>query len=239
MSRPLSSLAEKDTFPTRLREVMEARGENQTTLAKKAAAELGVAINRQSISQYMLGQSKPDTDRLTAFCKILDCSADYLLGLTEVQSISPKLRSMATYTGLTESALKYLHELVKVRSMPGCKNDGRLALISALLSGKTGDPLFALLDRYIWLQGMERDQQYPGSSEYTYHLDELQEHGYTISTPAEQAQLLLDGRIRDLAHSILSGLSQKWKTAPGADTPGADAGQSGTLPSQNSIDGRK
>lgn len=239
LSRPLSSFAENGIFATRLREAMKSRGENQTTLSKKVSAQLGVDVHRQSISQYMNGQSKPDTERLTAICKILDCSADYLLGLSEVQSINPKIRSIAKYTGLTESALKYLHELVKVRSMPGCSDDNRLALLSALFSAKTGDPLIAHLVRYVELLGMEQDRVYPGSGDYVFHLEELQKHGYTISTPADQAQLLLDGRIRDLARSILDEISRKWKTAPGADTPGADAGQSDTLPSQDSIDGRK
>lgn len=72
---------ENSVFAARLREIMKERGENQTTLADKITSQY-VTIQRQTISLYMNGQSKPDTERLTAIAKVLKVSADWLLGLT-------------------------------------------------------------------------------------------------------------------------------------------------------------
>ena len=95
---------EGDVFATRLREVMKKRRENQTSLAAKIT-EQSCVIQRQSISQYMQGQSKPDTTRLAAICKALDVSADYLLGMSDTERKSPTLRAAVEYTGLSEAAI--------------------------------------------------------------------------------------------------------------------------------------
>lgn len=79
---------ESSIFATRLREIMRERGENQTTLADKISAQY-VTIQRQTISLYMSGQSRPDTERLTAIAKVLNVSADWLLGLTHDKGVRP------------------------------------------------------------------------------------------------------------------------------------------------------
>lgn len=98
---------ENNVFPKRLSEIMKERGENQTTLAEKITKQY-LTIQRQTISLYMNGQSKPDTERLTAIAKTLDVSADWLLGLSEAKSTDNDLRSICDYTGLSESAVKFL-----------------------------------------------------------------------------------------------------------------------------------
>lgn len=80
--------SENSVFATRLREIMKERGENQTTLADKITSQY-VTIQRQTISLYMSGQSRPDTERLTAIAKVLDVSADWLLGLTGSKKKEP------------------------------------------------------------------------------------------------------------------------------------------------------
>lgn len=77
--------AEKTDFATRLAAVMKDRGLNQTHLQEKILEQSGKTLQRQTISLYMRGQSKPDTERLTLLCRALDVSADYLLGLSEVK----------------------------------------------------------------------------------------------------------------------------------------------------------
>ena len=103
-------LTEEDIFAKRLREVMEKRGENQTTLAAKIT-EQSCVIQRQSISQYMQGQSRPDSKRLTAICKALDVSADYLLGLSEHETPDFDLRRACEFTGLSDDAMEMVLEL--------------------------------------------------------------------------------------------------------------------------------
>lgn len=103
--KDLPYMTEGDIFATRLREVMAERGENQTTLAAKISAESG-KIQRQSISQYMNGQSKPDTERLTALCKALNVSSDYLLGISDVKAYNMGFRVACELTGLSDEAAK-------------------------------------------------------------------------------------------------------------------------------------
>ena len=102
---------ERDIFATRLRELMKERGTNQTKLSAQILEEQGQVMQRQTISQYMNGQSKPDTERLTLLCRALDISADYLLGLSEVQSFNVDIKAVCKYTGLSEKAVKAIVDL--------------------------------------------------------------------------------------------------------------------------------
>lgn len=62
---------------------MEMKGENQVSLSK------AVGVQRQSISNYTTGQSKPDTEKLQKICLALDVSADWLIGLSDDPSRTP------------------------------------------------------------------------------------------------------------------------------------------------------
>lgn len=100
---------ENSVFAARLREIMKERGENQTTLADKITSQY-VTIQRQTISLYMSGQSRPDTERLTALAKTLNVSADWLLGLAEEKSPNMNIRSICRYTGLSEQSIQSIHD---------------------------------------------------------------------------------------------------------------------------------
>lgn len=99
---------EKSVFAQRLTEIMKERGENQTTLAAKLTSQY-VTIQRQTISLYMNGQSKPDTERLTAIAKVLNVSTDWLLGLSRVRTLDGELKQVCQYTGLCQKAVEELH----------------------------------------------------------------------------------------------------------------------------------
>lgn len=96
-------------FAQRLTEAMKKRGENQTTLAEKITTKY-VTIQRQTISLYMNGQSRPDTERLTAIAKVLDVSADWLLGLSDVMSANFAIQEICQQTGLAETIVYVLCE---------------------------------------------------------------------------------------------------------------------------------
>ncbi len=100
---------ENSVFASRLREIMKERGENQTTLAEKITAQY-VTIQRQTISLYMSGQSKPDTERLTAIARVLDVSADWLLGLTEHHTQDISIRNICNYLGIKQKTAETLSE---------------------------------------------------------------------------------------------------------------------------------
>ena len=88
--------SEKSIFAKRLTKAMKECGENQTTLAEKITSQY-VTIQRQTISLYMNGQSKPDTERLAAIARVLNVSADWLLGLSD-DSVK-MLHKLATHAG--------------------------------------------------------------------------------------------------------------------------------------------
>ena len=110
-------LTEQDVFARRLTEIMQKRGLNQTQLAAKIKAEQETVIQRQTISQYMSGQSKPDTDRLTVLCKALNVSADYLVGLRKDETSDANAQSAIDYTGLSEEAAKKLNVFSKKKDV--------------------------------------------------------------------------------------------------------------------------
>lgn len=103
---------ENDIFASQLRKTMEEKKETQTSLAEKTG------LQRQTISLYVNGQSKPDTARLTLIAKALDVSADWLLGLTNIQTVDSEIRRVCEYTGLSEKAVQSICSLG--RGYPVC-----------------------------------------------------------------------------------------------------------------------
>ncbi len=98
-------------FASRLSEIMGDRGLNQTTLQAKILEQSGKTLQRQTISLYMNGQSKPDTERLTLLCNALDVSADYLLGLSQIESNDLMIQEVCEFTGLSERAITNIDRL--------------------------------------------------------------------------------------------------------------------------------
>ena len=86
------------TFPTRLRELLQASDVTQESLAS------ALDISRQSVAQWKDGKTMPDIRYLEGIAKYFDVSADWLIGLSkykknECESIS------ATEIGLSETAI--------------------------------------------------------------------------------------------------------------------------------------
>lgn len=121
---------ENSVFATRLREIMKERGENQTSLADKITSQY-VTIQRQTISLYMNGQSKPDTERLTAIAKVLNISVDWLLGLSEVKSTDYEVRQVCNYTGLSQVAVERLRQIATTANTPNMV----IAFLDSFLGG--------------------------------------------------------------------------------------------------------
>ncbi len=135
---------EGSVFATRLREIMKERGENQTTLADKLTSQY-VAIQRQTISLYMNGQSKPDTERLTAIARVLNVSADWLLGLSDERSINGDLAQACRYTGLPSNSVNRLHELATTNEALKAS----LWVIDEILNERSQD-----LETWVWRAAM-------------------------------------------------------------------------------------
>lgn len=112
--RQQSYETENKLFPTRLREMMDVRGMIQSQLAK------AVGIQRQTISNYALGQSAPDCEILPKIAAALNVSSDYLIGLSDIKNPSLGVREICNYTGLSEDAVEVLHY---ISSRPVNEND--------------------------------------------------------------------------------------------------------------------
>lgn len=65
-------------FTQRFNEVLKNSGVKQSELA------MYCGVTKQSISDFKRGKSVPSIETLYRICKILDCSSDYLLGLSEI-----------------------------------------------------------------------------------------------------------------------------------------------------------
>ena len=97
----------KDIFGKRLFEIRESRGESQQELADS------IGITRQSLSRYELGERTANIDLLKKIAEHYNVSTDYLLGLTENATTDTDLQDVCKYTGLSEGAIKNLHEIDK------------------------------------------------------------------------------------------------------------------------------
>lgn len=87
----------------------ELRGEmTQGQFAEK------LGISRPTVGLYESGARIPDAEVLRDIAEKCNVSADYLLGLTDLQSIDPDYRAACKYTGLTEQAVYCLHKLPDV-----------------------------------------------------------------------------------------------------------------------------
>lgn len=89
----------------RINEALAFRNVKQKELAK----ELGVKDN--VVSYWCSGTRTPNVQQIIQISKILNVSADYLLGSSEAKTSNIELKAICDYTGLTEEAVNKLHEL--------------------------------------------------------------------------------------------------------------------------------
>ena len=64
-------------FTKRFNEVLKTCGKTQTQIAKE------LNVTKQCVNDYKSGKTVPSIQTLCLLCKILDVSADYLLGITD------------------------------------------------------------------------------------------------------------------------------------------------------------
>lgn len=97
-----------DDFGSRLRGIIEKRkketGQNLRDMAKDLDVSLGV------LSDWQNGNKTPRGDSVAKLAKYFGVSADYLLGLTDVQTIETDVRAVAEYIHLSDKAVAMLHK---------------------------------------------------------------------------------------------------------------------------------
>jgi len=97
-----------DVLNCRLRELMDGREARTEELAN------AVGIGSSAVRMWYTGYARPDIDKIPAICKFYGVSADWLLGLSEAQSVSMEFRQISEETGLTDQALLNLTSLNNV-----------------------------------------------------------------------------------------------------------------------------
>ena len=114
-----------EDFGNRLREIIEKRkketGQNLRAVAKDLDVSLGV------LSDWQNGNKTPRGDSIAKLAKYFGVSADYLLGLTEAQTVDTDLRAVADYTGLT----------LKDSEMFECYDRSQKKILSDMLSDES------------------------------------------------------------------------------------------------------
>lgn len=91
------------TFGNRLKQIRKERGLN-----KKQMADL-LNIGRVAYGNYENGTRHPECTIIPDFCKKLDVTADYLLGISDTRN--PVYAKVAETTGLNEEAILYLKRI--------------------------------------------------------------------------------------------------------------------------------
>ena len=73
------------TFGEKIQKLRKQQGLSQEALAEK------VTVTRQTISKWELDQSTPDLEFIAQLSSIFGVSADYLIGLSDIQDSAEKL----------------------------------------------------------------------------------------------------------------------------------------------------
>ena len=64
-------------FTKRFNEALKACGKTQTEIAKE------LNVSKQCVNDYKTGKTVPSIQTLYLLCKVLDVSADFLLGISD------------------------------------------------------------------------------------------------------------------------------------------------------------
>lgn len=131
----------KSIIGIRIEKALLSRNMKQKDLAKI----LGVTDN--TVSYYVSGKRTPNTEQIIKIATSLNISADWLLGLSDVQKPDTNVQAICEYTGLTEIALEVLR---RNAPLPGKTEAPTPDLINFLLSNPDGDKL--VRDIYCYLQ---------------------------------------------------------------------------------------
>ena len=99
-------------FCQRLAEAMELRGMNQPELAK------ALGTTRQTVNNYVLGNTFPKPDVLATIARTLRVSSDYLIGVSNSHSADISTREICDRTGLTDDTVSALSVLARSPENP-------------------------------------------------------------------------------------------------------------------------
>lgn len=94
---------DKEVFADRLKGLREKTGLNQKECAEK------LNISRGSISFYENGERIPDIETIYNMATFFNVSADYLVGLTDLETTNTNIRDVCEFLELSEETIYSLH----------------------------------------------------------------------------------------------------------------------------------
>ena len=187
-------------------------------------------------------------ETLLLFSDFYGVSTDYLLGLSDLPLPEEAAQTTHSYLGLSEKSISYLHRLHKWNSErtayfeqlnkwaldkkekpldDAYKQrllDSRLALLSELverIGSKELDDLLLSAERYIRLMSIEEPDEKEYLDEYMKESSRLEEKGWALTRPSEQAQMVFNGKLLESLKLILNGIVADRKVAA-KDTDGKE-----------------
>lgn len=141
-------MSTKETFGARLKKLrLKSQYDSQDSLSE------AVGIARQTLGNYENDSRKPDSEIIIRLSRTLGVSADYLLGLTEVETPSQTIQAIHKTTGLSEEAIMHLH-------IDYSMGEGYFSLLSAIISNHLLPQLISILENY-----MSADEYLSGCAE--------------------------------------------------------------------------
>ena len=103
-------MTEKTTFAKRLRQTRKKLGYTKLTVAVHCAA------TEQDVAEYEKGLKEPTLGQLIDICHLFECSADYLLGLTDVERKealeSVNMKTLQKYNSLDDKERMYINTMI-------------------------------------------------------------------------------------------------------------------------------
>lgn len=100
----------RNIWAVRIEKLREASGETQLQVAEGVSAIFGKEIKRETINQWESGSRQIKAEAIKALAQHFNCSADYLLGLSDVPTSNKDLSFVCEYTGLSQDAIQFLSE---------------------------------------------------------------------------------------------------------------------------------
>lgn len=191
MARKEKKFDQLDTFPSRFRDLIKDKCENEGFTREKIADELGITYN--TLNNYCSGYSAPD---VTILCKIMDMfnvSSDWLLKKHAPQKVDVNLSAVCEYTALSEDAAKVLRFLAK-------EQDTRcISVINRLICEDEG----GLIDSIVSFQAASRAEKIHAKGGETALVEAIEDEGLDYETRAECRYLLM------LKRGVANGLAGK------------------------------
>ena len=103
MKQTTKSSTKKQTFLERFRDLFNEKGCSQVELAN------AIGSARGTVATWLDGKTAPNVYMVKALAEYFSVSADYLLCISDTRSSDVNVKAAMEYTGLSESAVEWLH----------------------------------------------------------------------------------------------------------------------------------